>query len=67
MHKRAVLHVTITDLRRRYRWVVRESRKADVIVSKRGTPIFVLLSPRRFQQLMRQQQRLVVALGNGVP
>ncbi|WP_366490176.1 type II toxin-antitoxin system prevent-host-death family antitoxin [Hydrocarboniphaga effusa] len=50
--RRPIVNVTLTDVRRRYQWVVSKARRADVIVHKRGAPILVVLSIRRYMKLI---------------
>jgi len=53
---RPIVRVTLTDVRRHWSSVIKLTKRADVLVCKRGTPIAVLLSIRRYKQLVRAHQ-----------
>jgi prevent-host-death family protein len=54
--ERPLRFVTVTQFRRRLGWVIRMTKRADVFVTKRGVPILVVLSIRRYQALVRAYQ-----------
>jgi len=57
MPRRAIKQVTVSDLRRRPRWVRGLAEHADVVITKRGIAILVMLSVQRYRRLVRNHQR----------
>lgn len=52
------VNVTLTDVWRRFRWVVARSRRADVIGHRRGTPILLSVPDAVHLHIVEQQPML---------
>lgn len=62
MRKRAssrrLVRASVTDLRQRWGYYFQLSKRADVVICRRGVPVAMLLSTTRYRRLMVKSREL---------